>query len=135
MCWRYSNCKRNWGAFKVCSSYHLDGNHGLNSVSFINFNVAEQPSSLMTFLIFLVNSDSALIARVKERLNRFRHNLSVVCEFPRMQCLNSFTVVAFTTPFPSHRTFSFPEYGGPIVFVLNLAQFPSIFDSATTNVD
>ena len=39
-----------------------------------------------------------------------------------VQCLNSPIMIPFAIPFPSHRTFSFPESGGPTVFVPQHAQ-------------
>ena len=39
-----------------------------------------------------------------------------------LQCLTSLILTRFTIPFPSHRTFSFPESGGPTVFVTRHAQ-------------
>ena len=39
-----------------------------------------------------------------------------------LQCLTSVLLAGFTIPFPSHRTFSFPESGGPTVFLPQHAQ-------------
>jgi hypothetical protein len=39
-----------------------------------------------------------------------------------VQCLTSLVMGQFTIPFPSHRTFSFPESGGPTVFVTQHAR-------------
>jgi len=38
------------------------------------------------------------------------------------QCLTSISHSQVTIPFPSHRTCSFPEYGGPTVFIAHRAQ-------------
>ena len=39
-----------------------------------------------------------------------------------LQCLTSLFMTSSPFPFPSHRTFSFPESGGPTVFVTRHAQ-------------
>src|SRR5262245_18857613 len=60
-------------------------------------------------------------SRVKEWLSDFRRRLSVAAGFP-MAVPHSLRHIRFTIPFPSHRTFSFPEYGGPTVFLAHHAQ-------------
>src|SRR5712691_2029769 len=60
-------------------------------------------------------------SRVKEWLSDRREGLSVAAGFP-MAVPHSPSHSRFTIPFPSHRTFSFPEYGGPTVFIAHHAQ-------------
>ena len=60
-------------------------------------------------------------SRVKEWLSDRRQGLSVAASFP-MAVPRWPSPSRFTIPFPSHRTFSFPEYGGPTVFIAHHAQ-------------
>ena len=41
----------------------------------------------------------------------------------------------FTIPFPSHRTFSFPESGGPTVFVHSMRRLSFLPDDSAPDVD
>ena len=60
-------------------------------------------------------------SRVKEWLSDFRRRLSVAAGFP-MAVPHELRHIRFTIPFPSHRTFRFPEYGGPTVCIAHHAQ-------------
>src|SRR5207253_6038645 len=63
-------------------------------------------------------------SRVKEWLSDRRAGLSVAAGFP-IAVPHEPAHSRFTIPFPSHRTFSFPEYGGPTVFIAHHAQVSS----------
>ena len=60
-------------------------------------------------------------SRVKEWLSDGRQGLSVAAGFP-LAVPHEPGHDRVTIPFPSHRTFSFPEYGGPTVFIAHHAQ-------------
>ena len=60
-------------------------------------------------------------SRVKEWLRDRRQSLSVAAGFP-IAVPHELSHSRVTIPFPSHRTFSFPEYGGPTVFIAHHAQ-------------
>ena len=60
-------------------------------------------------------------SRVKEWLHDGRRGLSVAAGFPGA-VPHEPGPGQLTIPFPSHRTFSFPEYGGPTVFTVHRAQ-------------
>ena len=60
-------------------------------------------------------------SRVKEWLSDRRAGLAVAAGFP-LAVPHEPSPSRVTIPFPSHRTFSFPEYGGPTVFIAHHAQ-------------
>jgi hypothetical protein len=68
-----------------------------------------------------IRASSDRKSRVKEWLSDGRESLSVAVGFP-IAVPHEPHRDRFTIPFPSHRTFSFPEYGGPTVFIANHAQ-------------
>src|SRR4051812_42456341 len=60
-------------------------------------------------------------SRVKEWVSDGRPCLSVAAGFP-LAVPHELGPGQVAIPFPSHRTFSFPEYGGPTVFTVHRAQ-------------
>ena len=60
-------------------------------------------------------------SRVKEWVSDGRLCLSVAAGFP-LAVPHEPSPGQVAIPFPSHRTFSFPEYGGPTVFTVHPAQ-------------
>src|SRR5215510_4230823 len=60
-------------------------------------------------------------SRVKEWLSDRRPGLAVAAGFP-IAVPHEPSHSRFPILFPSHRTFSFPEYGGPTVFLAHQAQ-------------
>src|SRR6266853_5343934 len=76
-----------------------------------------------------------LLSRVKEWLRGVRRGLSVAAGFP-IAVPQYPHHDPFTIPFPSHRTFSFPESGGPTVFVPRHAQaLARVLDDSAPDVD
>jgi hypothetical protein len=60
-------------------------------------------------------------SRVKEWFSDCRPGLSVAAGFP-LAVAHEPNPGQVALPFPSHRTFRFPEYGGPTVFTVHRAQ-------------
>ncbi len=96
--------------------------------------------SSTTRLIGSTESVGRPTSRVKEWFGNGSESLSVSCGFPSNVSIaqslsvtvgfpNSVSIAqthgCFTIPFPSHRTFSSPEYGGPTVFIAKHSQFYS----------
>src|SRR6266704_7179232 len=78
-------------------------------------------STAMSLRASASNSHPMTKSRVKEWLSDRRQGLLVAAGFP-MAVPHEPSHSRVTIPFPSHRTCSFPEYGGPTAFITRHAQ-------------